>query len=313
MVKTSLFRTAAVGWSAFTALLGIGWATGVVPFPFGVDDPRRGEVGSLFENADPQTMGLVTAGVGLFGVVLAVALGRFRRAWPLAAILSAGLLVAVPDIRVLQNFAYLFFGVTKLWDLGLAACVFSMVGGALWAVVAVTHRRARPTDQARIERWRKPVTYAAALLALPYPVVRISWALGIPLGIPPSMLDENDLVLRLGETGLGLLAIGGAVLTLGLVRPWGETFPRWIPFAGGRRVPVWFAVVPAIAAALMIAQAGLRVTAWAIASTDPITATSWGSGGPGLFFVPWAVAVALAAYAYYRHRRHASGEVDAHA
>lgn len=311
MVKTSLLRPAAAAWSALTALLGGGWATGVLPFPFGVNDVRRGEVGSLFENADPQTMGIVTAGVGLFGVVLALALGRFRRAWPLAAVLAAGLLVAVPDIRVIQNFAYLFFGVTKMWELGLAVCVFSMLGGALWALVAIGHRPSPKADRARLERWRVPVTYAAALLALPYPIVRISWALGIPLGVPPSMLDANDLALRLGETGLGLLAVGGAVLTIGLVRPWGERFPRWVPFAGGRRVPVWFAVVPAIAAALMIGQAGLRVTAWALANADPITATNWGSGGPGLLFVPWAVAMALAAYAYYRHRT--SDEVDAHA
>ncbi|MBM7783980.1 hypothetical protein [Tenggerimyces flavus] len=311
MVKTSLIRSAAAAWSALSALLGVGWATGVVPFPFGANDPRRGEVGSLLDNAEPLTMGLGTAGVGLFGLVLAFALGRFRRAWPLAAVLAAGLFVAVPDIRVIQNFAYLFFGVTKMWELGLAVCVFSMVGGALWAWVAIRQCRAKPTDQAKLEHWRVPVTYAAALLALPYPIVRISWALGIPLGVPPSMLDADDLALRLGETGLGLLAVGGGILTLGLVRPWGETFPRWIPFAGGRRVPVWFAVAPAITAALMIAQSGLRVTAWAIANVDPITATNWGSGGPGLFFVPWAVAVALAAYAYYRHRT--SGEIDAHA
>ncbi|MGW2681256.1 hypothetical protein [Streptomyces sp. NPDC001436] len=49
-----------------------------------------------------------------------------------------------------------------------------------------------------------------------------------------------------------------ALPTLGLVRSWGETVPRWIPHLGGRRVPPLAAVVPA----LLGAAAGAVLVAW---------------------------------------------------
>jgi hypothetical protein len=44
---------------------------------------------------------------------------------------------------------------------------------------------------------------------------------------------------------LSLLQMGAGALTLGLVQPWGEVLPRWLPLLGGRRVAVRAAVVPA--------------------------------------------------------------------
>jgi hypothetical protein len=111
-------------------------------------------------------------------------------------------------------------------------------------------------------RWGRWATYAAAAQALPYPIVRISWGLGIPLGVPAASLEGSSLSLRIGESLLGGLAVGGAFLTLGLTKQWGEVFPYWIPYLGGRRVPIWFAVVPAAWAAAVMSQAGLRVALW---------------------------------------------------
>lgn len=42
-----------------------------------------------------------------------------------------------------------------------------------------------------------------------------------------------------------LLLIGLGLLTLGLVQPWGEVLPRWIPWLGGRRVRRLAAIIPA--------------------------------------------------------------------
>lgn len=36
---------------------------------------------------------------------------------------------------------------------------------------------------------------------------------------------------------LSVLSMGLGMLTIGLVRPWGEVWPRWIPFKRGREVP----------------------------------------------------------------------------
>ena len=49
----------------------------------------------------------------------------------------------------------------------------------------------------------------------------------------------------------------GAILTLELVLRWGEVFPRWIPFLGGKRVPISLAVVPASLVAVLVTRAGL--------------------------------------------------------
>jgi proline iminopeptidase len=312
---------AAAGWSLIYGLLGLWWALDGAGFPFGPGDPRADEVGSLFGAAEPGPMGAIMAATGLLGGGVALAMARSSRGprtrLPLifAGALSAFLVVVVPDIRVAQNFAYLFFAYTGLWDWPLVFMLFCMAGGALWAATAVAyHRRIRRAceqcgrsgsrgSSASAARWGRWATYAAAMLALPYPIVRIAWGLGIPLGVPAGSLDDSGLGLRIGESVLGGLAVGGAVLTLGLTQRWGEVFPRWIPRLRGRRVPIWLAVVPATWAAVVMSQAGLRIVTWTLTGEASITADDWGSGAPGLFWLPWGVALGAATYAYYLRRR----------
>lgn len=298
---------AAALWSLLTMILGLFWTFGGPGFPFGENDPRAGETGSLFAGADAATLGPAIAVAGVAGTVAAVLIARGRRAGWLSGtswLIGAVLLLAVPDVRVLQNFAYLFFGHTGLWDAALAAQLWSMAGGALFAITAVAARRRRASGgpARRLVRHRRGITYLAAALALPYPVVRIGWALGIPVGVPASYLADASVQLRVGESLLGALAIGGAVLTVGLVRSWGTVFPRWVPVVRGRPVPVWLAVLPGAWAALLIVQAGLRVIGWTL-TDGSLTAQTWGMGGPGLFWLPWGLAVGAATYAYAAHRR----------
>ncbi|WP_371619290.1 hypothetical protein [Streptomyces sp. NBC_00454] len=59
---------------------------------------------------------------------------------------------------------------------------------------------------------------------------------------------------------LSLIAECLALLTLGLVRPWGERLPGWVPFAGGRVVPVRTAVVPASIGAFLAMALGAYAT-----------------------------------------------------
>lgn len=44
---------------------------------------------------------------------------------------------------------------------------------------------------------------------------------------------------------LTVVSQAAAFLTLGLVRPWGQTVPRWLPLLGGRRIPPLAATIPA--------------------------------------------------------------------
>src|SRR5438067_2099990 len=59
---------------------------------------------------------------------------------------------------------------------------------------------------------------------------------------------------------LATLGLVGSALTFGLIRPWGEVFPRWIPLLRGRRVPILLAFVPAVAVAILVTSAGLMMT-----------------------------------------------------
>jgi hypothetical protein len=93
-------------------------------------------------------------------------------------------------------------------------------------------------------RWVVRVAHLAALSAVPSGIWRITMGLGIPVGFDtrglgvPGWFTVVCLAMSLGVEGLTLL-------TLGLVRPWGEVVPRRLPLIGGKRVAPLAAVIPA--------------------------------------------------------------------
>ncbi|MDP9862022.1 MULTISPECIES: hypothetical protein [Streptosporangium] len=302
--KTAKFSMVAAGvWSLAFGLSGAYWAVEGTSFPLGRSDPRGSDMGSFFATAEPGAAGVIIAVTGVLGAVAAALLAHAPRAQvprAVGALLAVALLVGVPDIRVIQNFGYLFMGYTELWDRPLLFMLFSILGGGLWALVVWNTRG----DDVSPGRWGRWVTYAAAVLALPYAISRISWALGIPLGVPAGYLDvDAPSAGAASEFVLGGLCVVGAVLTLGLVQGWGEVFPRWVPFLRGRRVPIWLAVVPATAASVLLIQAGVRLWLWWGAGQITLSADHWGTFLPGLFWLPWSLALAAATYAYYLRRR----------
>jgi hypothetical protein len=107
---------------------------------------------------------------------------------------------------------------------------------------ATTGTTARPVPPWIV--WTARIT---ALTALPSGLWRFAMGLGVPLGFAEGS-DLADFPHPIGTPyvfALSLIVEGLALLTLGLVRPWGEVFPRWIPFLGGRRVPITAAVTAA--------------------------------------------------------------------
>jgi hypothetical protein len=113
-----------------------------------------------------------------------------------------------------------------------------------------------------------------------------------------------------GRGCLATLAIGGAIVTLGLIRNWGEIFPSWIPFLGGRRVPIPLAVVPASLVSVLVTTAGLmfvRLTLTnklsAILGEGTLSAENWAALAPELLWPLWGVALGAATLAYYYRRR----------
>jgi len=188
---------------------------------------------------------------------------------------------------------------------------------ALTAPTALARIHGRPA--AGVPRWAMRTAYATALITVPSSVWRVAAFVveaplvrrtdGPPPGHGPILFEGVGYIV-----GLSLLSEVLAFLALGLVCRWGEVWPRWVPGAGGRPLPVLAAVVPAGlgAAALLVLPYALAV----IASGRMLNGMPAGPIAQG-WQVPvfWAAYLPLAAWGpllgvltvhYYRRRRAAA-------
>ena len=105
-----------------------------------------------------------------------------------------------------------------------------------------------------VPRWAHVAAHLVPFTTLPSGLWRVALGVGVPVGF------SGELAEIYGAPGwitpyviiLSLLAEGCALLTLGLVRPWGERVPAWVPRIGGLRIPTLVAAVPAAAGAVVI-------------------------------------------------------------
>jgi hypothetical protein len=178
--------------------------------------------------------------------------------------------------------------------------------GALWVgVAAVSLRRDGTAERltVRVTRHRLLLTLVAAACPLPYALIRLSWLTPWPLLAPEGL----DLSTRLWGLVLSSGSWLGVVLPLGLVLPWGETFPRWMPVLAGRQVPIAAAAVPggAVAALLGFAAVPMLVGSPQMSPVEllvlAVTFPCW----------LWGPALALAVWGYVGHRRGGRSEGSA--
>lgn len=90
--------------------------------------------------------------------------------------------------------------------------------------------------------------HAVPLLTLPSGLWRAAMAVGTPVGYTDSVLREDFGIPGPGVAyvlGLAVATECLALLTLGLVRPWGERLPYWLPYCGGRAIRPMAVVFPA--------------------------------------------------------------------
>ncbi len=335
--RVSIAGYAAATWSATYGLLGLYWTFGGTGFPFGAGDPDPG-IGkglSILGAVRQATAAPVIAACGLAGAVLAVLLAARRTggtpewiAWAAAIFLG----VVLPDYRPLVAAGHIpVFLIGKPFGFPHGVTIASqlpwpvvnqmlcMLGAALFAAAAVTHRRARlgtcvacgrtdtstaPAAPDRAARWGTRAVWIAATVPGVYALTRWAWALGIPIGFSAQTLREMDRDspgIWVGGAALATMGLIGSVLTFGLVRRWGEVFPRWIPVLRGRRVPIALAVAPAMVVALLVTSAGLMMTR--VLLTRPTNASNWAAMGPAMLWPLWGTALAAAALAYYYRRR----------
>ena len=162
-------------------------------------------------------------------------------------------------------------------------------------------------DERAAPRWAVVAAHLAALTTLPSALWRLPLAFGFSMGA----LEQNGAPVHV--TGwesvyvllLSVISEAAALLTLGLVKPWGERAPGWIPVIGGRRIPPMAVILPATVGALLLALI------WGYAFRDFPRMEGLGFTDTGWKFLlivvyapllAWAPLLAAVTYAYYRRR-----------
>ncbi|WP_207936930.1 hypothetical protein [Actinomadura sp. KC216] len=96
-----------------------------------------------------------------------------------------------------------------------------------------------------VPRWADWAAQATLWCALPAGIWRILFAAGLPAGFTGSQDPQGTWFMLPYVIVLSVVSEAVAFLSLGLVRWWGETWPRWVPVLGGRPVRPAAAIVPA--------------------------------------------------------------------
>ncbi|UFU08245.1 hypothetical protein [Ruania halotolerans] len=298
----------AMSLPAYTALLTALALTGAIVAAIGAIVPHRD--GAARATAPVVAVGMATATAGLTGlsmagylvalalpfvalVVAIVAMIRIPRARaPLGGLLIVGVAAAVIVREPLVG-GVSSAGGALLERAGILwIIVLTLTATGLWVASAALAARSSTPGRAAtafVVRFRVPVTVLAALGPLPYAVIRLSWLTPWPIGAHPS----GDPSITAWGMLLSLGAWMGSVLTIGLIRPWGERFPEWMPRVGGRIVPPAFAIVPGGIVAGLVC---LAAVGW-VALAGPLDAYFW--------ILPvwfWGPMLALAVWGYAGHR-----------
>jgi hypothetical protein len=103
---------------------------------------------------------------------------------------------------------------------------------------------------------------------------------------------------------ISLISEATALLTLGLVKPWGERVPAWVPVIGGRPIPPRPVVAVAATGALLLQLI------WSFALRHPtlpgleFTSSGWRALCMACYLpaLLWAPLLAAVTYAYHRRR-----------
>ncbi|MGW0482161.1 hypothetical protein [Nonomuraea sp. NPDC003214] len=318
-------------WSVSYLVLGLLWASGGPGYPF--DAGGEGVGNTLLDPLPAAAGGGALAGAALVAGVVAALAARGPLARPaavVAVVAGAALAVLLPDVRIMMTAGYLpVMLVAVLAGQAEFSLIVSMLtwptvnllilmaaGVALMALGTRTllpgAQRAGGADGAqraggaegalRAGRWAVAVAVAVPVV---YAITRVGWLLGIPVGISDDFLASIASITPIGA-GLATLGLLGAVLTLGLVRPWGEIWPRWVPFLRGRPVPARLPAYAALIVAVPITSAGLMYVRKKLTGEQagpPGAVDELGAWLPEMLWPLWGAALAVAGLAYLARRR----------
>lgn len=157
-------------------------------------------------------------------------------------------------------------------------------------------------------RWAYWIAHVIPLLTLPSGL----WRLGLAVGSSMGTVDDsgNPIYLHGWQVwyvvGLSLFSEAVALTAFGMVRPWGEVVPRWIPLIGGRRVAPYAAIVPATLGGLAL------IAIWTYAFRDvfskqliPFANDGWAALMISCYapLQLWGPLLLVLTWAYYRRRK----------
>ncbi|GAA0319299.1 hypothetical protein GCM10010302_68080 [Streptomyces polychromogenes] len=157
-------------------------------------------------------------------------------------------------------------------------------------------------------RWAVRAAHVIALLTLPTGIWRLFLAAGFTAGYTGAGYAAAGIP-GWGRVYVVLLSVASellALLTLGLVRPWGEVVPRWAPLAGGRRPAPRRVAAVAGAGAVALTLLWTPFAFWWLLPHGDMTAR--GSFLVGFLYLPLAAwGPLLGAVALDHRRRHRGG------
>src|SRR5262245_26302810 len=99
-----------------------------------------------------------------------------------------------------------------------------------WRRRVICHRPSVEVVGVTRKRWADVVAHLIPLTVLPSGLWRVALAFGLgvgAVGTAPPVGGERVYIVC-----LSLVSEGAALLSFGLVRPWGEVLPRWLPLVG---------------------------------------------------------------------------------
>ncbi|MFF3394343.1 hypothetical protein ACFYW1_25815 [Streptomyces sp. NPDC002669] len=179
-----------------------------------------------------------------------------------------------------------------------------------------THSTASPVVSAAAPpRWAVRAAHLTTLVVLPSGLWRIALVLGHPAGYTEAGFVPFDTPgAKVWMLTLSVVSELVAFLTIGLVRPWGEVVPPWIPLIGGRAVRPLAAVVPAAVGATALTLIWAGIPLWWTHPHEDMTPA--GNLVVGILYQPlllWGPLTAAVTVSYHRRhrapqrRRHTSG------
>ncbi|MGC9499242.1 hypothetical protein [Streptomyces sp. WG7] len=302
---------AAMVWAVVYACFGLACALSGTPLFY------------LGEAPGPSALGWGVVGVGSLAAVACGAVVRSGLRPVLRVLLwGACVLAGIAAFGLLMDVITLVFG--QGVDSGVAAANHALAAAGVLLLAAtarpVRYRSAGADGAdgadgaitAAPSAASRPVQLAACagtVAFLPYAAMKLVWASG---GTFAGVAGEEMLAIseRNGASGIWLtleswgldatvlLAALGVFLLWGLVRPWGQVFPRWTLWLRGRQVPRWLPLTPALIGAATLAPYGVFGVGYATLATAGVVTMRRGDfpSSSDALLVAWIGMVAFAVY-----------------